>query len=562
MSGTLSGALTYAEKGWSVVPLNGKIPIVNDWPNQASTDPDQIRTWWVQSPKANVGIVTGSKSGLFVLDVDPDKGGDESLSVLEGQYGALPSTVEVVTGNGGRHLYFQCPGHPIGNSAGKLGPGLDIRADGGQVVAPPSIHPVTGRSYEWEGAHHPDDISPAPVPDWLLRLLAEKSSRASLQSSHKYHEGARNDSLTREAGKLRRLDLSEPELLATLQAMNKERCQPPLADAEVCRIAVSIGRYPASDKEEEAVDLSRALVTYRDLLSLTLPDRETYLPWLPESGNVMVFGPRGVGKTFFLLGVTSGLTTGQGFLGWRIARPIGVLYVDGEMPLTELRSRATLLMTLPPRASLEFLTSQLVFQRCGGKDLVLTSDVMRHEVVKILDARPDIRVLVLDNISCLFSGINEDSKQDWEPINAWLIRLRHRGITTVLGHHAGKAGQQRGTSGREDSLDTVIQLSKPAGADAREGCHFELTFTKCRSVTGDHVAPLDVRLQTVNSTLQWVWQPIEVSKLDQARRLVAEGVSGPTELAEELGINKGYASRLLKKLKAEEEPWTSRLGVA
>lgn len=97
----------------------------------------------------------------------------------------------------------------------------------------------------------------------------------------------------------------------------------------------------------------------------------------------------------------------------------------------------------------------------------------------------------------------------------------------------------------------MIQLAKPTGADAREGCHFELTFTKCRSVTGEEVAPLDVRLQTVDGGLQWVWQSIEVSKLDQARRLVAEGVSGPTELAEELGINKGYASRLLKKLKGE-----------
>ena len=174
MSGIVSVALTYAEKGWSVVPLNGKIPILNDWPTRASTDPDQIQAWWGQTPTANVGIATGARSNLLVLDVDPDKGGDESLHALESRYGPLPETIEVVTGNGGRHLYFQYPGYPIASSAGKLGPGLDIRADGGQVVAPPSIHPVTGRSYEWEGAHHPDDISPAPVPHWLLRLLTEK----------------------------------------------------------------------------------------------------------------------------------------------------------------------------------------------------------------------------------------------------------------------------------------------------------------------------------------------------------------------------------------------------
>ncbi len=299
------------------------------------------------------------------------------------------------------------------------------------------------------------------------------------------------------------------------------------------------------------VDLSQAVVSYPDLLTLEIPERPRYLPWLPEGGNVMVFGPRGIGKTFFQLALATALTTGKPLWNWACPAPVGVLYVDGEMQLDELRQRTTALMDTPPVASLAFLTSQLVYQRCGGKDLILTSQAMRDEMVAILEARPDIRVLILDNISCLFSGINEDSKQDWEPINAWLIRLRHRGLSTILVHHAGKGGQQRGTSGREDSLDTVIQLARPTGGDARDGCHFHLSFTKCRSTTGESVAPLDVRLATVNERLHWVWTPLEVSTLDQARCLVAEGVQGPTELAEELGINKGYASRILKKLKAE-----------
>lgn len=304
-------------------------------------------------------------------------------------------------------------------------------------------------------------------------------------------------------------------------------------------------------KPDKKPPLSMALVSYADLLSLKIPERLRHLPWLPESGNVMVYGPRGVGKTFFQLALAVALTTGQDLLKWLAPAPVGMLYVDGEMQLDDLRNRTTALMAAPPKATLEFLTSELVYQRCGGKDLVLTSEAMRQEVVKILDARPDIRVLILDNISCLFAGIDESSKEDWEPINAWLIRLRHRGLATVLVHHAGKDGKQRGTSGREDALDSVIQLTTPAGYDPREGCHFELTFTKCRGVLGEQVAPLDARLQTINGQLQWDWKPLEVSKLDQARRLVAEGVSRPTELAEELGINKGYASRILKRIKGE-----------
>ena len=314
----------------------------------------------------------------------------------------------------------------------------------------------------------------------------------------------------------------------------------------------NVAQYAVGEPEarQQVPDLSQALVTYTDLLALEIPERPRYLPWLLERSNVMVFGPRGIGKTFFQLALAVALTTGKPLWKWACPKPVGVLYVDGEMPLDELRQRTTDLMETPPTASLEFLTSQLVYQRCG-KDLVLTSDAMRQEIVKILDARPEICVMILDNISCLFSGLNEDSKQDWEPNNAWLIRLRHRGITTILVHHAGKGGQQRGTSGREDSLDTVIQLAKPTGGDARDGCHFELSFTKCRSVTGEAVAPLDVKLQTVNERLQWEWKLLEVSTLDRARQLFTEGVSSPTELSEELGINKGYASRILKKLRAE-----------
>lgn len=336
-----------------------------------------------------------------------------------------------------------------------------------------------------------------------------------------------------------------------LEEIERLSKQPLLSDPATQEYFLNGLRPILGETEKATIDLSKAVVSFTDLLTMKIPERPRYLPWLPEGGNVMVYGPRGVGKTFFQLALVVALTTGRDLWKWNCPAPVGALYVDGEMQLDELRSRITALSETPPTAPLEFLTSQLVYQRCGGKDLVLTSEVMRQEVVKILDSRPDIRVLILDNISCLFSGINEDSKQDWEPINAWLIRLRHKGLATVLVHHAGKGGQQRGTSGREDSLDTVIHLSKPTMADAREGCHFELSFTKCRSVTGDAVAPLDVRLHTVNSGLQWVWQPIEVSKLEQARRLVAEGVSGPTELAEELGVNKGYASRILKKLKSE-----------
>lgn len=164
----LAQAKSLAVRGWRVLPVHGKKPIVKNWPHLASTDDVTIEEWWARHPEANIGIATGPLSDLFVLDVDPGKGGDESLQSLEAQFGPLPDTIEVLTGGGGHHFYFKHPAPAVGNSASALGPGLDIKTEGGQVVAPPSIHPTTGRAYEWEVAHHPDDLPLAEVPPWLL----------------------------------------------------------------------------------------------------------------------------------------------------------------------------------------------------------------------------------------------------------------------------------------------------------------------------------------------------------------------------------------------------------
>lgn len=297
--------------------------------------------------------------------------------------------------------------------------------------------------------------------------------------------------------------------------------------------------------------LSDALIDFKDLLAVQLPQRERYLPWLAAASSAMVFGPRGVGKTNFGLGLVTALTTSTPLLRWPVKAPVGVLYIDGEMQLDELRSRAASLLSQPPQAPLLFLTSELVYHKTQ-RDLVLTSPETRAEIVAILEQHPAIKVIIFDNISALFSGLDEDSKRHWEPVAAWLIKLRHRGVTTVLVHHAGKSGQQRGTSGREDSLDTVIQLDRPAEYDPREGCHFELRFTKCRSVKGDDVTPLDVKLEDQNGRLVWTYAPLEESKLDQVKKLLAEGITSPAEIAEALGINRTWAWRLKKRVEQGE----------
>ncbi len=178
----LRAALAQAERGRLVFPLGvgSKLPKIPKSAggrgfHDATTDPDQIRAWWERWLRANLGIHTGRASNLVVLDVDPRHRGDQSLEALEAKYGQLPDTLRVRTAGDGDHYYFAFPDVALRNSASVLDDGLDIRAEGGYVVAPPSI--VGGRAYTWldEWGH---DLTPvAPMPGWLVRLLRKPAAR-------------------------------------------------------------------------------------------------------------------------------------------------------------------------------------------------------------------------------------------------------------------------------------------------------------------------------------------------------------------------------------------------
>jgi Virulence-associated protein E-like domain/Bifunctional DNA primase/polymerase, N-terminal/Primase C terminal 1 (PriCT-1) len=233
-------ALAYAAQGWPVFPCQDKKPLPGSRGfYDATTQADQIRRWWVQWPQAQVAIRTGKQSGLVVLDVDPGHGGQASLTALEAEFGPLPETRQARSGGGGQHLYFTWPGEPIRLSVGKLGAGLDIRGDGGYIIAPPSLHHTTGQAYTWE-----NDLPIAPLPEWVLAKLQAPPPR---QEGHgagtTIPEGQRNSTLTSLAGRWRRIGMPPKVLEAGLLVHNAQWCTPPLPEAEVQKIAASVGRY-------------------------------------------------------------------------------------------------------------------------------------------------------------------------------------------------------------------------------------------------------------------------------------------------------------------------------
>lgn len=167
----LDHALEYASRGWAVLPLHwiengqcscgnqacssaGKHPLVAGGSKVATTDPQTITDWWTSYPSANIGIATGSVSGLIVVDVDagPNKAGYSSLAALEAEYAEIPRDHCVITGSGGLHFYLSAPQTEIRNSASKIAENIDIRGEGGYVVAPPSLH-ISGNCYAWENSH-------------------------------------------------------------------------------------------------------------------------------------------------------------------------------------------------------------------------------------------------------------------------------------------------------------------------------------------------------------------------------------------------------------------------
>lgn len=270
----LGTALAYAEKGWPVLPLHspvegtcscgkpdcgsvGKHPRTKHGLKDGTTDSRRIREWWRHWPDANVGIVTGAKSGFFVLDIDT--GGEESLKELEKQHGPLPDTVEASTGGGGRHILLKHPGGIVKNRA-KIAPGLDVRGDGGYIVAPESLH-SSGKRYEW--AKSPSEADLAPCPGWLFKMIQKPSGRkkagfksdgrlAHLKALEGVPEGMRNDTVYRCAWSLRAkgLAIEETKVLALKAG---EKCDPPLSEDEVLKTVESAYKYPPKEAMQQAV---------------------------------------------------------------------------------------------------------------------------------------------------------------------------------------------------------------------------------------------------------------------------------------------------------------------
>ena len=304
--------------------------------------------------------------------------------------------------------------------------------------------------------------------------------------------------------------------------------------------------------ETTPIFYSRSIIrpyNIEEFFKLDFPTPKPILsPWLLESSLSMLYGPRGLGKTFLCNTLSHAVASGNDFLGWSTQTSRRVLLVDGEMPADMLQRRFAQIVSgfdNEPISNdyLKILSADMF--ESGIPDL---ASVKGQQVIE--ENLADIDFLVLDNLSTLFRRGTENDAESWSPIQEWILSLRRKHIAVLLVHHAGKTGQQRGTSKREDVLDSVISLQRPQDYKTEEGCRFEIHFEKARHLYGNEVASFEAQMAVTNDAALWTRRSAGPSEKDQVIAFSNDGMT-QREIADELKISVGKVNKLVKNAKTQ-----------
>ena len=485
-----------AERGPPVFPVREGAkfpPLVEGWPDKATTDPEQIRSWWARWPNANIGVHCKDH---IVIDVDVKNGkpGLQSLKALDLDL----NTLTVRTPTGGLHVYYSGPN--VKNSVGALGPGLDIRSDHGYVLGPGSE--TDGGSYKPHG-NYPIIVAPDALTDRLGSIsvkadnprLAGALVSADLDRAISYLvaappaiEGEGGDQQTfKTAAVLKDLGVSEYEAWELMADHWNPRCQPPWDEDELQRKVQNAYRYgslpPGVDTPEfqfQGIHIPPPVRPGRQWFypedALDLDQSWLFHKLLPATGVAVLVGPSGSGKTFVIAELGRCLGTGKAFFGVEPEARGGmaVLFAgtegsgfahrlaalkepDGALPIT-----FTYVSGLAQRGALDALLADLQAQKAYMQE--------RYGV--------PLRVVVLETLSA--SGLIEnenDNAQAAQAIANLNTISRALGILFIITHHPPKHGEgTRGADAIPSNTDYVLEINRSKKASVRE-----ITVTKARA---------------------------------------------------------------------------------
>lgn len=294
----------------------------------------------------------------------------------------------------------------------------------------------------------------------------------------------------------------------------------------------------------------RLSIGMSDFIAMNIqPRRKLLAPWLRAGGLAMVHAWRGVGKTHFTMGAALAVATGKNFLRWQAERPCRVLYVDGEMPGKDMQDWAKTALTasdlpIPSADMFRLITPDLI---PGGLNVPNLYTAEGQAAIE-----PDIdgcELVVFDNLATLFrTEGDQNAAGTWVAAQDYLLSLRRRGIAVLLVDHDNKSGGNRGTSAKEDVLETVIHLKKPTDYVSSQGARFEIHFSKHRGFHGKDAASFEAQLFEDRGNPIWVMRNAEDVELGRIDEMIASGMKD-REIRAELGMGGSKLLRLKESLK-------------
>lgn len=431
----LDQALKYLDLGWSIIPVEpkGKNPIKGFlWKKYQTEKPTEteVRDWFKQFPDANIGIITGQISGLIVVDIDGDKGKTSALSL------EMPSTIIAETGRG-FHYFYKSNGSPISNKVG-IFDGIDIRGDGGYVVAPPSIH-ASGKIYQWAEWCDPWENALSEPPAWINAALTGKPKEVEHIDLWKpAGEGERDSRLSSLAGRLFKLKIPDNDVFNILSNANLTY-SPPLDRSQVLKIFHSIKKYHAPQKIEVSNDVA---ITATQLLSQ--PDEP--ISWAVENlwttgGVGFISGESKSFKTYFAIDMALSIASGTACINHFPTKKSKVIYFIEEERGAEMRRRIRgFIKGKGEHHFNEDITNniELVIQ----KRVSLDDENWKNWIIEKCDKNRGA-FLFFDSF-VRFHAKNENSSEDMKPLLKFLRDLQiDYGVSVAVLHHTRKPSAEK-----------------------------------------------------------------------------------------------------------------------
>ncbi len=416
---------------------------------------------------ANIAIRTGAASGIVVVDIDPRHGGQDSFDEFVAKHGLPPATPMVKTGSGGLHIYFRHPGGHVGNRQDML-PGIDVRGDGGYVLAPWSNH-VDG-DYDFVAGHGFADLSFADMPPALLDLvLGITPSSAGANGEASILDGQRNTTLFGLAASMRSKGAGREAITAALTTENRVRCSPPLPDGAINKIVTSVMKYPAGSLPKARFDsaLLREEVVRKTILAFETANdpklADEKVKWVvsdlvAEGGITLITGkPKLSGKSTFVSHMVARIMDGRDFLGSTTKKSPVVILTEERTTFVELLRRAG----THGRPDLKFLRYDPSREATFAEQMAAAMEVAKETGAK---------VLVVDTLA-QFASWRGDAENDTGSALESLRPLQDAakaGLAVIVVHHEKKSGggvgdSSRGSTALAGGVDAILSIHRPEG---------------------------------------------------------------------------------------------------